>query len=109
MIYFSKLVYLFILIVQFNFSNTLKFHELYATDLKGNNVSFQKYENKLVILYQLSPIFNKPAEQIKILNLLYDDYHHKGKLKSENLIMNLIINLMMNCIYLNFFIYLKKV
>lgn len=61
-----------------NDNNILKFNELWGEDLKSNNVSFQKYQNKLVLLYEMSPIFHHPLEQVNCLNSLYDEYHGRG-------------------------------
>lgn len=55
-----------------------KFNEIWATDLFGTNMSFQKYDNKLVIMYQLN-VFNHPALQVGCLNNLYDRYHDRGE------------------------------
>ena len=60
-------------------SNAIKFTELKGNDLKGNEVSFEKYENKCVLLVYLSPIIRNPTSQVEELNKLHDKYNGKGK------------------------------
>lgn len=56
-----------------------KFNELWATDLFSANMSFQKYDHKLVLMHLLSPVFSHPGTQVGCLNALYDRYHDKGE------------------------------
>ena len=60
-------------------SNAIKFTELEGNDLKGNEVSFEKYENKCVLLLQLSPLIRRPLTQVEELNKIYDKYNGRGK------------------------------
>lgn len=57
----------------------LKFNEIWATDFFSTNMSFQKYDNKLILMHQLSPLFNSPGAQVGCLNSLYDRYHDRGE------------------------------
>ena len=75
--YFFNQLIIFMIFLQTSFA-TLKFNSLWATDLKSNNVSFNKYENKLILLYQISPFFHKPNIEVNCLNNLYDFYSDRG-------------------------------
>lgn len=73
---------IFFLIIQsiesINVNNVIKFNDLYGLDLKCRNTSFQKYSNKLVLLYQMSPILHHPEKEVKCLNSIYDQYNARG-------------------------------
>lgn len=56
-----------------------KFNEIWATDVFSANMSFQKYDNKLVLMHLLSPVFNHPGTQVGCLNALHDRYHDRGE------------------------------
>lgn len=78
----STLIYITSLLVFTMFvsqSTSLKFNELWATDFFSTNMSFQKYDNKLILMHQLSPVFKNPGTQVGCLNALYDRYHDRGE------------------------------
>ena len=75
MIFWIILPFLFL-----QLSNAIKFTELKGNDLKGNKeVSFAKYENKCVLLLQLSPLIRSPPARVEELNKIYDKYNGQGK------------------------------
>lgn len=91
MISLNFLIYIIFISVIDQLNAVPKFNEIWLTDLKSNNVSFQKYDQKLIILYKMSPLFNKPNEQIRCLNDLFDKYHQRGMLNHMNIFLLYLI------------------
>lgn len=70
-----SLLLLPLLLVQSSYAET--FTDLKGEDLDGNIIRFSRYENKCVLLAQVSPyIFT--SNQVIALNDLYDKFSKKG-------------------------------
>lgn len=65
-----------LLLVQLSYA--VKFSELQGKDLKGDTVSFEKYEGKCVLFLQLSPTARRPETQVDELNQIFDKYNGGG-------------------------------
>lgn len=75
MVSFLSFVFLTLLV---QLSYAVKFSELEGKDLRGDTVSFEKYEGKCVLFLQLSPAARRPETQVDELNQIYDKYNGRG-------------------------------